>query len=239
MKKNFELKIEAKQMLRGRWKDSILMSIMPTLISIIAVGIFIILVVIPTAYLFKDLPSYYSNGMVNSVVTENGASSSSRGFVSGLISIYFTTSISWTFLDIFRGTRITIEPFKNVLRSFKSPYLIAVLILYLLTTIFKTLWTFLFLIPGIIKSYSYSQTYMIYYDTIQQTGHEPKYLETITASRELMHGHKWQLFLLDISFIGWHILSVVTLGIGYLWLIPYIRATKVAFYNNLSNKKGF
>ncbi len=220
-------------MLRGRWKDSILMSIMPTLISIIAVIIFVILVVIPTAYIFKDLPFYYSKGMVNSVVTENGASSSSRGFVSGVISIYFTTSISWTFLDIFRGTKTTIEPFKNVLRSFRSPYLIAVLILYLLMTIFKTLWSFLFVIPGIIKSYSYSQTYMIYYDTIQQTGHEPKYLETITASRTLMQGYKGQLFLLDISFIGWHILSIATLGIGYLWLIPYIKSTKVAFYNNL------
>ena len=48
-----------------------------------------------------------------------------------------------------------------------------------------------------------------------------------------MDGYKAQLFILNLSFIGWHILSIFTLGIGYLWLTPYISATKAAFYNNL------
>lgn len=48
-----------------------------------------------------------------------------------------------------------------------------------------------------------------------------------------MDGFKAKLFFLDLSFIGWHFLSIITFGIGYLWLTPYISATKAAFYQNL------
>ena len=51
-----------------------------------------------------------------------------------------------------------------------------------------------------------------------------------------MNGYKGQLFWLDLSFIGWHILAWLTCGIGYLWLNPYIYATKAVFYNNLSEE---
>lgn len=49
-----------------------------------------------------------------------------------------------------------------------------------------------------------------------------------------MQGHKWELFVLDLSFIGWAILSGLTLGIGFIWLIPYEQATKANFYRNLA-----
>ena len=59
----------------------------------------------------------------------------------------------------------------------------------------------------------------------------------ITESRELMSGHKGRLFWLDISFIGWYIVGMITLGIGFLWINPYINATKAAFYDDLSKGK--
>lgn len=105
--------------------------------------------------------------------------------------------------------------------------------LAVLISIFTTLWGLLLVIPGIIKSYSYSQSYFIYYDIVQETGQTPKVLDTITASRKLMDGYKGKLFWLDLSFIGWHILALATAGIGYLWLSPYISATKAAFYEQL------
>lgn len=108
-----------------------------------------------------------------------------------------------------------------------------IILLALLTAIFTTLWALLLVIPGIIKSYSYSQSYFIYYDIVTDTGEKPGVLDTITASRKLMDGYKGKLFWLDLTFIGWHILSMLTLGIGYLWLNPYISATKAAFYNEL------
>ena len=51
-----------------------------------------------------------------------------------------------------------------------------------------------------------------------------------------MKGYKGQLFILDLSFIGWHILAIMTAGIGYLWLTPYISTTKAAFYDNLPKR---
>jgi uncharacterized membrane protein len=108
-----------------------------------------------------------------------------------------------------------------------------VILLALLTSIFTSLWTLLFIIPGIVKAYAYSQSYFIYYDQIQQTGEKPKVLDTITASRRLMDGHKGRLFWLDVTFIGWYLVTALTLGIAYLWLAPYISATKAAFYEDL------
>lgn len=58
-------------------------------------------------------------------------------------------------------------------------------------------------------------------------------LDTITASRHLMIGHKGRLFWLDLTFIGWYLLTALTAGIAYLWVAPYISATKAAFYEDL------
>jgi uncharacterized membrane protein len=86
----------------------------------------------------------------------------------------------------------------------------------------------LFVIPGIIKKYSYALTPYILKDN-------PKleYNSAITLSRKMMDGHKWELFYLQFSFIGWAILSCFTFGIGYLWLIPYIQTTQAAFYEEV------
>lgn len=55
----------------------------------------------------------------------------------------------------------------------------------------------------------------------------------ITRSRQLMYGHKMDYFLLVLSFLGWDLLGVLTLGIGFLWIAPYQNATYAAFYNDL------
>ena len=57
--------------------------------------------------------------------------------------------------------------------------------------------------------------------------------DAITRSKELMKGNKWRLFCMEISFIGWMILSVFTFGIGDLWLTPYRAAAHAAFYREL------
>lgn len=61
-------------------------------------------------------------------------------------------------------------------------------------------------------------------------------MDCINYSKEMMRGHKYRLLLLNLSFIGWHILSILTLGIGYIWLRPYIFATRAGFYNDLKQK---
>lgn len=158
-----------------------------------------------------------------------------RGFnaVGGLLGAFFGASISWTFLELTRKERTQIHPLQDIFRSLSSPYPLGIVILHFASLIFIFFWSLLFIIPGIIKSYAYSQMYFIYYDEKERTGQVPSGVEAITRSRQLMDGHKMRLFLLDLSFIGWHLLAILTLGIGYLWLNPYIDATKAAFYDDL------
>lgn len=230
MKTRTELKSEAKEILRGRWKDSLLMCLVPTLVSIAIVLLLFILLIIPILTFVQNNPDF-----LNSTAEYEGNSGGGGGssFLGGIIGALFSAGISWTFLDVYRGKRQEIRPFSDAFRGFAGPVILGIIAVYALMFVFITLWSLLLIIPGIIKVYSYSQTYFVYYDAYEETGERPGFLSSITRSRQLMKGYKGQLFLLDLSFIGWHILAMLTLGIGYLWLTPYITATKAVFYENL------
>ena len=72
-------------------------------------------------------------------------------------------------------------------------------------------------------------------DDLNRQGRSIQPTEAITKSRQLMDGHKLDLFIFDLSFIGWYILSLFTLGIGLLWLVPYYRAAHASYYRNLAD----
>ena len=89
--------------------------------------------------------------------------------------------------------------------------------------LFTVLWTLLFIIPGIVKSYEYQ---MIPYLLAKEQAFE--------ESKRMMQGQKWKAFVLDLSFIGWNILSALTLGIlGIFYVQPYMDATHAALYEAL------
>ncbi|WP_283605457.1 DUF975 family protein [Lactobacillus gallinarum] len=96
------------------------------------------------------------------------------------------------------------------------------LINFVLVSIFTFLWTWLLIIPGIIKAYSYSMTPYIVKDMVA-SGKQVSATDGINASKELMKGHKMALFIFDLSFLGWNILAAITCGIGYLWVTPYSK----------------
>lgn len=100
-------------------------------------------------------------------------------------------------------------------------------ITYLVHGIYIILWTLLFIIPGIIKSFSYSMTMFL-----KAKNPQLKTNEAIKMSMEIMYGKKWKLFCLEFSFIGWALLSILTLGIGFLFLIPYMQSSITAFYED-------
>lgn len=104
-------------------------------------------------------------------------------------------------------------------------------LLNFLSGLFVFLWTLLFIIPGIIATYRYAMAPFI---MAENPDMRPR--EALRASSELMYGHKWELFCLNLSFIGWSLLAALTLGIGYLWLIPYVNASYAAFYRSLQPK---
>lgn len=99
----------------------------------------------------------------------------------------------------------------------------------ILKWLFTGLWSLLFVIPGIVKSYSYAMTMYIMQDHPELSGNE-----AITKSREMMNGHKFDLFVLDLTFLGWYILGAITFGILLIfYVLPYHQATRANFYEQL------
>ena len=99
----------------------------------------------------------------------------------------------------------------------------------LLQSLYVLLWSLLFIIPGIMASYSYAMTEFILAEHPELTAGE-----AIAQSKEMMSGNRWRLFCLHFSFIGWDILCTLTMGIGHLWLRPYRQAADAAFYREIT-----
>lgn len=103
-----------------------------------------------------------------------------------------------------------------------------------LRILYTVLWSLLLIIPGIIKGYGYTMTPFIMADNPQMSA-----TEAIRASTQLMKGHKMELFLLELTFIGWQLLCILSLGIGFLWLNPYMNAAYAAFYRQILRERRY
>ena len=104
-------------------------------------------------------------------------------------------------------------------------------LLGLMQSIFVMLWSLLFLIPGIVKTYAYSMAYYIMVDHPEYT-----WKQCLDESQNMMRGYKWQLFCLDLSFIGWILVGALCFGIGTLWVTPYQYTAHTEFYNALKGE---
>ena len=102
-----------------------------------------------------------------------------------------------------------------------------------LTALFIWLWSLLLIIPGIIAAFSYAMVPFILDDNPEISGYE-----AIRRSKAMMKGHKFDLFYLLLSFIGWGILCMFTLGIGFLWLLPYMNTSIASFYEDIKADFG-
>ncbi len=141
--------------------------------------------------------------------------------ISNLLLLPVEFALTIGFLRIIRNQEFSI----NKLFSY---YNARVWVTMILVVIYEFLWTLLLIIPGIIKYYSYRMTYYILLDEP-----ELKYNAAIEKSVEIMKGKKFKLFLLDLSFIGWALLCILTLGIGLVLLVPYMNTAQAAFYEDL------
>ena len=135
--------------------------------------------------------------------------------------------IATYFLRLLRDENSSIEDVFSGFSSFGKTF-----VLNLLINIFVGLWLLLLIVPGIIAIIRYSMSYYIMYDNPELTA-----TEALDSSKEMMDGEKMNLFILWLSFLGWFILGLVTLGIGFIWITPYYNAAKTAFYENLKAKK--
>ena len=100
-----------------------------------------------------------------------------------------------------------------------------------LKDLYILLWSLLLIIPGIVKSYSYRLVPYLLKDEPELTASE-----VITRSREMMRGHKWEAFVLDLSFLGWLILGILTFGLLLIfWEMPYYQNAAAVFYLDIVN----
>lgn len=130
------------------------------------------------------------------------------------------------YIAFLRLERTDSTDYDSLFEGFKEYF--PVFFTILLKGIYILLWTLLLIIPGIVKSYSYSMTEFVMKDNPSM-----RYDAAIERSMKLMSGHKMQLFLLDLSMIGWAILCLLTLGIGFLFLVPYNTTAHAEFYEQL------
>ena len=144
-----------------------------------------------------------------------------------LVSLPLGLGMSIAMLGFYRGEKEDIipklfDPFRDYSRMLTTGLLMAV---------YTFLWSLLLCVPGIIKGLSYSMTPYILKDNP-----ELKNNGAIELSMAMMNGRKMQLFLLQLSFIGWAFLCILTLCIGLFWLVPYMEATMAAFYEEVKEE---
>lgn len=217
-----EIRKEALSKLEGNWIPMIGMCLL-TAIAIAALNWLSILLVpllIPGLCVFSlnlvrgakpeitDLVSTYKN-YLNALVTY----------------VLFAVIIAvWTFLIVVPCVFFIHLLFAEIfLEIFISPVLTAYALL-------MTVCSLLLVIPAVIFYYMFSQIFYLLADNPQIGA-----VEVLKKSAEMMKGYKWKLFCLHLSFIGWYLLGIVTLGIAFIWVGPYIKTANTIFYENLKS----
>lgn len=131
-------------------------------------------------------------------------------------------------LDLVDNRRINIGTLFSYFKNWKN-----LILTNLLQTLYIFLWTLLCIIPGIVAEYKYAMTPYI---LAENPDLSPQ--QALDKSAKIMNGYKWTLFCLELSFIGWGILCILTCGIGYIWLSPYVAASRAEFYRQVSFTKA-
>lgn len=145
------------------------------------------------------------------------------GIASIIITPAFEVSLCMVYLKLTKNEEISVG---NVFDGFKITG--KALWLSIITSFFTFLWSLLLIIPGIIKMYAYSMAPYILADNPELTARE-----ALSRSKQIMNGHKFDLFVLQLSFFWWYMLAVITLGIGYIYVVPYVNSTTANFYNSI------
>ena len=232
MKSNQQFKNEALAALRGNWVKAVLLTIIYLAIASAAASTLTYQSIQLQSYMMQEnvtsvyqMASLMQDPMYQALAQRlNGTSSAVT-----LLEIFLLLPLSVGYANAMRkllvygdNTRVANAfgmAFKNYLHKVWTMLWMSILI---------CLWSLLLVIPGIIKSFSYAMTPFIVeeYPELSAT-------EAIHRSRMMMRGHKFDLFWLLLSFIGWAFLCLLTAGIGFIWLIPYVETSVAGFYEEV------
>ena len=209
MQLNSELRAQARERLEGQWGTFVLMTFLMLVIQTIL-----------------QIPGYIGS-LLEILSPENVLASLSFSNISNILSL-LALPLSWGLtVSLLRNHREESVDLENLFDGFRGGRYTRVFCALFLVNLFTFLWALLLIIPGIMKAFSYALTPYIIMDEPELTARQ-----AITRSCEIMQGRRWKLFCLSLSFIGWGILSLLTFGIGFLWLVPYMNASIAAFYED-------
>ena len=149
-------------------------------------------------------------------------------FASIIVSPAFQISLCMMYLSLTKGEEISVgDIFKGFNVTGKAIWL------SIITAVYTFLWTLLLIVPGIVKSFAYAMAPYILADEPELTASE-----ALAKSQRIMNGHKFDLFVLDLSFIGWALLGTITFGIALIYVVPYRSATIANFYNSIKEEQN-
>ena len=209
MQLNSELRAQARERLEGQWGTFVLMTFLMLVIQTIL-----------------QIPGYIGS-LLEVLSPENVLASLSFSNISNILSL-LALPLSWGLtVSLLRNHREESVDLENLFDGFRGGRYTRVFCALFLVNLFTFLWALLLIIPGIMKAFSYALTPYIIMDEPELTARQ-----AITRSCEIMQGRRWKLFCLYLSFIGWGILCLLTFGIGFLWLVPYMNASVAAFYED-------
>jgi uncharacterized membrane protein len=215
MKNNFELKVLARENLKGNWLTAIMVSIVAWLLTEAFTG-----------NSGKETVEYvWRNGEFIKTMVNHNDTSFLFSLISFIVAGPLNFGLAGFFLKLARKQKATFTELFSGFEDFGKNF-----ILNLVIIVFTILWFLLFIFPGIIAILRYSMAYYLMNDNP-----ELKPLEAIELSKKMMYGHKARLFCLWLSFIGWFLLGVITLGLGFLFTIPYYNATVTNFYEDIKD----
>lgn len=148
-----------------------------------------------------------------------------------LLSIFVVNPLRVGGYNYFNRLHDGTTKFTNIFGGFKNGHYRASVRNMFLKDLYETLWTMLFIIPGIIKGYSY---WMVPYITADNPNLSAS--RVFEISKKTMKGDKWHTFVLQLSFIGWTLLEIISFGIASYFISPYKEATYAELYAALKEK---
>ena len=154
------------------------------------------------------------------------------GLIEAIVIGAVSLGVMWTMFEWSRNNgkmelkRVGLVSF----RFFNRETVVDTVVLMAIRFLYTLLWSCLFVIPGIIKNFAYSQAEFIYAEDVKRGVAIESINEYISRSRVMMDGHKWEYFVLQISFIPWWILVALTSGLATIWVVPYYELATTNFY---------
>ena len=209
MKTNSAIRQETLALMKGNWGSAVLVTVALYLIIIICAAV---------------------STTIGTMIGGNTIGNSIGQILSLLTTILVSYPILFAsmmlFLHFVRGEQKLY--IGGLFKVFSKPYYGKSIGVYLLMYIFTLLWSLLLIVPGIIKSLAYSLAPFILIDNPELSANQ-----AINESVKMMKGHKMDLFLIMLGYVGFALLSILALGIPLLWLVPYYQAVLAKFYEEV------